>query len=106
MSAFQSTTLQVLKAHSVVYLGDVAYYIRNRIEYSLPRKGVATAGYVPVLVFNVNSTQPLTADILQNIFSRFEAEDDVFSQNFTEGSILVAQIQGGAREPIPTIWEL
>ena len=52
---------------------------------------------MPAVVFNVNE-QALTADTLENIFSHFETKDDVFHLGFTEGSILVAQIQG-AQEP-------
>ena len=59
-------------------------------------------GILPAVVFNINS-QALTVDLLQSIFSRFEAEDDVFSQRFTKGSVLIAQTQDGVKEPAPTI---
>ena len=38
MDPIQISALNVLKEHSVIYLGDIAYYVRNRVEVRLQKE--------------------------------------------------------------------
>lgn len=95
-------TLNTLRAHTTVYLGEVAYYVRNRVEachmhnslaqYSLPSQFTYTDGLKPAVVINIQE-KSLSENLLSHVFADFQAADDVFSEEFANNSLLFFQRQ-------------
>ena len=113
-----ATSLSALRAYSVVYVGDIAYYLRNRVEVCCNNSMLVCSNQLQCLlptIFATNDSlqpvtviqfgdQPLTVDSIEKNLARFEASDDVFHPNFLDRGILFVQ-RPSTGEPSTTIPE-
>ncbi|KAI1121232.1 amidase signature enzyme [Nemania abortiva] len=77
-----------IKSHTIVELGHASYYVRNRLEYTLPHEFDIRDGIVPAVVLHTQG-QLITVDFLQSEFNRYDEEDDVFQHQFSKNNVLL-----------------
>ncbi|EGX45092.1 hypothetical protein AOL_s00173g193 [Orbilia oligospora ATCC 24927] len=95
MNGFKDLHQSALKQYCVVEIGSVAYFVRNRVEKTLPEEytGVLPPlSIVPAVLLNVQADSPITRDFLEKSISTFSAIDDVFTLDFIKNGIIIAQV--------------
>ncbi|KAL8934633.1 MAG: hypothetical protein Q9216_005808 [Gyalolechia sp. 2 TL-2023] len=89
----------------VVEIGNVAYWLRDRIEHTLPATVPIEFSPKPAVVINLPNSA-ISLGQLETGFQRFADEDDVFSMDFVDGALIYVQTKeprGSVATPTPTL---